>query len=159
MNFTEEIKLFLKNNSEEKNIPIINNIDSIKHYTDTYNREKNTILINLLGRSGCILRYDFRIFLNHYFYSIHSKDKSILNENYLYHYLTSIQDKIYNIRNSSLATYISLYEIANITIHIPSLEGQLKILNKIKENNDEIEKLYNSIEEIKLKNKKIILNN
>ena len=42
---------------------------------------------------------------------------------------------------------------------LPSLEGQLKILNKIKENNDEIEKLYNSIEEIKLKNKKIILNN
>lgn len=145
-----------KNQNTINKYPIINNINSIEFYNDTYNRDENTILINLMGKSGHIMKCDNKIFLTQHFYSIHSKDKDYLNEEYLFHYLINIQDKIYNIRKGPLLTYICLDEIKNMDIHIPSVETQKEIIKQIQKNNKIIQNLENEIKKIKINNKEII---
>lgn len=155
--FIRGSKIDIKNNESNKKYPIINNIDNIEFYNDTFNRNEDTILINLYGECGYILKYDFKIFLTQHFYSIHSKDKYYLDEEYLYYYLKNIQNEIYNIRKGKLLNFISINDIKDLHIHIPSIDDQKAIIEKIKQNNSLIDKLEKNIEEIK-KNNNIIIN-
>ena len=149
-------KINYRNKTSINKYPIITDVNNIHYYSDTFNRPENTILINFMGKSGCVLKFDKKIFLSQHFYSLHSKDKNYLNEEYLYYYLLNIQDKIYNIRKGTLLTYISMDEIMNLCIHIPNIDEQKAIVEQIKQNNILIQQLKNDIEIIKLNNKKII---
>ena len=149
----------IKDKHAENTYPIINNVNEIKYYTDKYNRNENTIIINLIGKSGCIQKYKSKIFLTKHFYSVHIKDLSVITEEYLYYYLKSIQEKIYSIRRNSLQTYICFYEIQNLCIHIPSIERQLKIIEEIQKNNVKIEKLNDDIKKLNELNKSLVSSN
>ena len=153
--FVKGEKIKIPNQTSDLNIPVINNTEDIRFYTDTYNRNENTIIINILRKCGCIQRYNTKIFLNNHFYSIHSKDPDILNEEYLFYYLKSIQDKIYTISEGSILRFISLYDIKNLYIYIPSIKEQLNTINTIEENNKQIEVLLNSIADIRHENKNL----
>lgn len=155
--FMKGEKTIIPNQTIKLNIPIINDTEEIRFYTDRYNRTENTIIINFLRKCGCIQRYNTKIFLNNHFYSIHSKDKKILNENYLYYYLKNIQDKIYTISEGNLLKFVSLYDIQKLCIHIPSMEEQIKIVKQIEENNKKTETLLNTITDIEIENKKLFL--
>lgn len=156
--FMKGEKIKIPQQTNELNIPIINDTEEIRFYTDKYNRKENTIIINFLRKCGCIQKYNKKIFLNNHFYSIHSKDHGILNEEYLYYYLKNIQDKIYTISEGNLLKFVSLYDIQKLHIHIPSLEEQKKIIKDIENNNNEIEKLLESIKNIRKENKKLFPN-
>ena len=70
-NFMKGEKIKIPHQTNELNIPIINDTEEIRFYTDKYNRNENTIIINFLRKCGCIQKYNTKIFLNNHFYSIH----------------------------------------------------------------------------------------
>ena len=102
-------------------------------YHNNYNREENTILCSGTGSyAGYISRYNTKVWTSEAF-SIHSSDFNILNEDYLFLFLVSIQDKLYNARPASGGQphmYPKTLQ-SKIKIPLPSLEVQQEIVDEL----------------------------
>ena len=102
-------------------------------YHNNYNREENTILCSGTGSyAGYISRYSTKVWASEAF-SIHSSDFNILNEDYLFLLLVSIQDKLYNARPASGGQphmYPKTLQ-SKIKIPLPSLEVQQQIVDEL----------------------------
>lgn len=95
---------------------------------NNYNRDENTILCSSSGAySGYISKYDTKVWASDCF-SIHSKNKEILNEKYLYYYLVFIQNKIYKIQNGAGQPHVYSRDLQKIKIAILPIEKQNKVV-------------------------------
>lgn len=128
---------------------IVNTTGALKVDVETYNKfiskykpQKGDIIISRVGSFGnlCIVG-DEDMCLGQNTSIIHPK----INDKYLYHYLSSdiVQDWIKNNVNGSGYKSLSLANINEIPIVVPSIQEQQKIANIL----DQFDKLVNSISE------------
>jgi type I restriction-modification system DNA methylase subunit len=140
-----------KENFKSGNFPVIGSGKKPVGFHNEYNRDENTILCASSGTAGLISRYITKVWASDCF-SINSKDKNILNEDYLYYYLLNIQDKIYSLAKGATHKHIYPKDFDIFQIPIPSLEKQNMIVEYLDLNNKSLEQ----IELIKLKQKKYL---
>ena len=104
-------------------------------------------VFNLLTKSF-INKYDSEVWASDCF-SIHSKNKNILDEKYLYYYLKSIQANIYKLQTGTAQPHIYPKSIENLKIYIPSIEKQNSIIEFYESNQIKINELENKIKNLK----------
>lgn len=96
---------------------------------NSFNKEANTILCSQSGSySGFISRYNTPIWASDCF-SIHSKNKEIMNENYLYYYLKmALQENIYNLQKGAGQPHVYPNDVVTLSLPIPTIEIQNQIV-------------------------------
>jgi type I restriction-modification system DNA methylase subunit len=104
--------------------PVIGSGQKPIGYHNEYNRKENTILCASSGTAGLISKYPTKVWASDCF-SIVPKDKSV-NNSYLYHYLKSIQPKIFNLKKGGGHQHVYSKQIEKFNIPIPSLEIQIE---------------------------------
>ena len=130
-------KMLSKSNFIEGNYPVIGGGMKPSGYHNEFNKDKNTILCSNSGNnSGYISRYNIEIWASDCF-SIHSK---ILNENFIYYYLKSIQKDIFKLQQGSAQPHV----------HSNDIEKKIKIPNPDKKLITELEPKFAQIEQHKL---------
>lgn len=119
-----------------------------------FNRDENTILCSSSGTAGYISKYSTKIWASDCF-SIKVKDKNILNADFLYYYLKSIQEEIYKLRTGTAQPHIYIKNIETLKIPVISLSEQFEVVKKIEnmkleisKKEEEIKQLNNSISNI-----------
>lgn len=120
--------MITKNKLVKGEYPVIGGGKSPFGYHNKFNKKENTILCSQSGAyAGYISKYNIKVWASDCF-SIHSK---LLNEIYLYKYLSNIQDKIYLNQTGQAQPHYSMREAKYIKIPVPSLEDQQKVLDMI----------------------------
>lgn len=123
-----------------------------------FNKDKNTILCSSSGAyAGFISKYDIEVWASDCF-SIHSKNKNILDEKYLYYYLKSIQSHIYKLQTGTAQPHIYPKSVENLKIPLPSIEQQIHIIEFYENNQVKIDKLEDEIKKLKELEKNYISN-
>lgn len=110
---------------------------------NAFNRDENIILCSSI--TGYISKYKAKVWASDCF-SIHSKDKDKLNEQYLYYYLVFIQNKIYKLQNGAGQPHVYSKDLQKFIIPIPSLERQKEIVKYCEYNETLIKQLEKEIE-------------
>jgi type I restriction-modification system DNA methylase subunit len=131
--------------------PVIGGGQKPLGYHNEYNRNENIILCSSSGSyAGFISKYDTKIWASDCFSIIPINNS--LNNNYLYYYLKSIQNSIYEIQSGTGQPHIYSKDLLSIKILIPSIKVQEEIIDYCDNNLKIIENLNKTIEG----NKKII---
>ena len=121
--------------------PVIGGGQKPYRYHNEYNCIENTILCSSSGAyAGFISKYYKKVWASDCF-SIIIKNSNIINNSYLYYYLKSFQDKIYELQSGSVQPHIYSKDLSNIKIPIPSLEVQQELIEYLDFNNDLIKTL------------------
>tara|TARA_Y100000590_G_scaffold407582_1_gene497968 strand:- start:7517 stop:9949 length:2433 start_codon:yes stop_codon:yes gene_type:complete len=115
--------------------PVINSGTSPTGYHNKYNRNENTILCASSGTAGYISMNDKKVWAGDCF-SIIPKDLNICNNEYLYRYLKSIQNKIYKLQSGGGRQHVYSRDLKKLKIALPSIEKQKIIINELKEKCD-----------------------
>ena len=109
--------------------PVINSGIEPLGYINKYNTENNSIGITTRGANvGTILWTEGKYFRGNLNYGLTIKDKSILNERFLYHLLLNSEKQIKSKCNFSGIPALNLSNLENIILTIPSLEEQENIV-------------------------------
>ena len=123
-----------------------------------FNKDKNTILCSSSGAyAGFISKYESQVWASDCF-SIHSKNKKILDERYLYYYLKSIQTNIYKLQTGTAQPHIYPKSVENLKIPLPLIEQQISIIDFYESNQFKINELENKIKKLKELEKNYISN-
>lgn len=152
----KQINVKGKNNCGE--YPVISGGRKPVSYIDEYNRNENTILVSGSGNAGYISKYPVKVWASDC-WSIHSLDKELLNEQFLYYYLKSQQDLIISYGKGAIIKHLGFNDISMIPIPLPPLDIQKRIieqLDNIYEN--EIENSKKTIEGLKISIESIMKN-
>lgn len=108
-----------------------------------FNKESNSILCSQSGSySGFISKYDTPIWASDCF-SIHSLNKEILNEDYLYYYLKQKQNNIYKLQTGGGQPHIYQDNINNFDLLLPIIDKQKELIDYL----DKLENKKNSIDD------------
>lgn len=108
-----------------------------------FNKEANNILCSQSGSySGFISRYNTPIWASDCF-SIHSLNKEILTEDYLYYYLIQKQNNIYKLQTGGGQPHIYQDNINNFDLLLPNIDKQKEIVDYL----DKLENKKNSIDD------------
>ena len=135
--------------------PVIGGGQKPLGYHNEYNRDENIILCSSSGAyAGFINKYDNKIWASDCF-SIIPQD-NILNNNYLYYYLKSIQNSIYELQSGAGQPHIYSKDLFNIKIPIPSIEKQKEIIEYL-DFNDELIKTLEKENEINKNNAELLM--
>ncbi|EEY10605.1 restriction endonuclease subunit S [Mannheimia haemolytica] len=114
----------------EGNIPVISGGQKPAYYTGEYNREGETITIAGSGAyAGFLMYWNEPIFLGDAF-SV-KPDLDILITKYVYHFLLSKQQWIFNLKKGSGVPHVYPKDLAILEIPIPPLEIQQKIVKTL----------------------------
>lgn len=114
----------------EGNIPVISGGQKPAYYTGEYNREGETITIAGSGAyAGFLMYWNEPIFLGDAF-SV-KPDLDILITKYVYHFLLSKQQWIFNLKKGSGVPHVYPKDLAILEIPIPTLEIQQKIVKTL----------------------------
>jgi len=128
----------------EGDYPVIGGGRKPAGFHNTFNRDENTILCSATGSyAGYISKYANKVWCSESF-SIHPVNGKIIN-NYLYYYLKTKQERIYEMRPSS-GGQPHMYDrlIKKLKIPLPSLEIQQQIV-------DELDSLQTKMDTIRLR--------
>jgi type I restriction-modification system DNA methylase subunit len=138
--------------------PVIGGGQQPTGFHNEFNKEKNTILCSSSGAyAGFINKYKSEVWASDCF-SIHSKNKKILDEKYLYYYLKSIQLNIYKLQTGTAQPHIYPKSVENLKIPLPSIEQQISIIDFYENNQLKINELENEIKKLKELEKNYISN-
>ena len=118
-------------------------------YHNKYNINENTIIISKDGAyAGYVSKYPEKIFVSNHGIYISKIYENIVNENYVYKYLKSVQSMIYELQTGVGQPGINIHQLNTLKIPVPPLNIQEEIINKL----DEIE---TNIKTIRERNKQI----
>jgi type I restriction-modification system DNA methylase subunit len=151
-------KQLSKSNFKTGIYPVIGGGQQPTGLHNEFNKEKNTILCSSSGAyAGFINKYESEVWASDCF-SIHSKNKKILDEKYLYYYLKSIQTNIYKLQTGTAQPHIYPKSVENLKIPLPSMEQQISIIEFYESNQVKINELENEIKKLKELEKNYISN-
>tara|TARA_Y100000780_G_C13695839_1_gene422051 strand:+ start:8780 stop:11293 length:2514 start_codon:yes stop_codon:yes gene_type:complete len=123
--------------------PVIGGGKKPMGYHNKYNCDENTIVCSSSGAyAGYINKYSNKIWASDCM-SITPNNTKILNENYLWNYLKSIQYKIYNLQSGSGQPHVYSRDLKKLKIPVPPLEIQETIIKEIEKIEPIIENLKN----------------
>ena len=130
----------------EGEYPVIGGGKKPMGFHNEYNTNENTILCSSSGAyAGFISKYDKKVWASDCF-SIIPKEYSLIDNNYLYYVLKTIQDKIYKTQSGAAQPHIYSKDLQNNKIPIPSLECQQEIVKYCEYNDALIKQLETEIE-------------
>jgi restriction endonuclease S subunit len=111
--------------------PVIGGGQKPLGYHNEYNVVENTILISKIGAyAGYISKYNSKIFVSNNGIYIDKIDDTILKD-YIYYYLKSIQNKIYQLQLGTAQPGIKKEQLELLKIPIPSIEKQEELVKRI----------------------------
>ncbi|MEG1648235.1 MAG: restriction endonuclease subunit S, partial [Bacilli bacterium] len=129
-------------NMNQGSIPVIAGGQKPSFYCNQFNRDGEYITIAGSGAyAGCVNYWNSKIMCTDCF-TISSKNKKILNNRYLYHFLLNIQEFIYDKKKGAGIPHVHISSIDKMIIPIPPIEVQeeiVKILDKFSELEAELE--------------------
>lgn len=121
---------------------------NISYYINQFNRE-DEIIVSKDGVSAECVRYEKnKFFLNHHGWTILCNDN--INKKYMFYYLQLIQPELLSIAKGTAQLGINQENFYKLTIPIPSLAKQKKIVDYCESNDKLILQLEREIEENKL---------
>ena len=101
---------------------------------DTFNREDCVIISRFAMSEKTVRRVSGKFFLNDSGLSIKSKDLSKLSNEYLEHYMFSLNDVIYSLGRGTAQKNLNMKAFRKLPIYLPkSLDEQQSIVSKMKE--------------------------
>ncbi|QIM66998.1 restriction endonuclease subunit S [Mannheimia granulomatis] len=114
----------------EGNIPVISGGQKPAYYTGNYNREGETITVAGSGAyAGFLMYWNEPIFLGDAF-SV-KPDLEVLITKYVYHFLLSRQQRIFNLKKGSGVPHVYPKDLSSLLIPIPPLSIQEKIVKTL----------------------------
>ena len=114
------------------------------YYIDKYNR-KDEIIVAKDGVSLNCVRYEEKpFFLNHHGWTIDCFEQIL--KKYLYFYLKSIQNKIFELASGSAQLGINQTNFLSVEVPVPSIEKQKEIVAYCEQNENTIKQLEEDIE-------------
>lgn len=117
---------------------------NISYYINQYNREDDIIIAKDGVSENCVRYEKNKFFLNHHGWTLKNNDEII--KKYMYYYLLSIQQELFNIAKGSAQLGINQENFYKIKILLPSLERQKEIVEYCEKNDELIKKLEKEIE-------------
>lgn len=118
-------------NFESGIYPVIGGGQQPAGYHSKWNCESNITLISSSGAyAGFVNRYLVQTWMSDCF-SIYSSDTNLLDNNFLYYFLKSIQEQLYKLQTGTGQPHIYSKDIATIKIPLPPLSVQQEIVNKL----------------------------
>ncbi len=134
-----------KKNVGEGNIPVIAGGQQAAYYHNVINREAGAITISSSGAyAGFIAYHNYPIFASDCFTAA-SKDKTLLNDKFLFYVLKGRQEDVYELQEGGAQPHIYPKNFDNWEIPLPSLDIQNEIVKEIEDYQKEIEDLKNEI--------------
>lgn len=116
-------------------------------FHNNYNTDENTILCYAVGNNvGFITKYNKKVWADENCIRI-IPINNLINNNYLYYLLKTIQHKIYDLRTGTTMPRIKIDDIRNIKIFIHSHEQQIQIVDYCIQNETYIQQLETDIED------------
>ena len=106
--------------------PVISGGFSPLGYIDKYNREKDTITIAQYGSAGYVAWQAEKFWANDVCYSVYPQEN--LSNRYLFYTLINKQYDIYSLRTNAVPAHLPLKSLQDITIPIPTLSEQNRIV-------------------------------
>jgi type I restriction enzyme S subunit len=143
-------KRIVKNQVDTGEYPVLGGGGFTSFYTNEYSRDGKSCKISREGMSlhNCVMILNQKYYLNSQAFTIISNNDKLI-DNYLWYYLDSIKEIIYNCGRGTAQKAIDIDEFKLIKIPIPSIEIQNKIVNYldmiyetvIKNNNEKIKNI------------------
>jgi type I restriction enzyme S subunit len=143
-------KRIVKDQVETGEYPVLGGGGFTSFYTNEYSRDGKSCKISREGMSlhNCVMILNQKYYLNSQAFTIISNNDKLIN-NYLWYYLDSIKEIIYNCGRGTAQKAIDIDKFKLIKIPIPSIEIQNKIIEYldmiyetvIKNNNEKIENI------------------
>ena len=143
-------KRIVKNQVDTGEYPVLGGGGFTSFYTNEYSRDGKSCKISREGMSlhNCVMILNQKYYLNSQAFTIISNNDKLI-DNYLWYYLDSIKEIIYNCGRGTAQKAIDIDEFKLIKIPIPSIEIQNKIVEYldmiyetvIKNNNEKIENI------------------
>lgn len=123
--------------------PVISGGFSPLGYIDKYNREKDTITIAQYGSAGYVAWQAEKFWANDVCYSVYPQEN--LSNRYLFYTLINKQYDIYSLRTNAVPAHLPLKSLQDITIPVPSLSEQTRIVGILDTFTSSIENLKEQI--------------
>lgn len=112
-------------------------------WINKYNRDENTITIAQYGSAGYVGYWIEKFWLTDNAFSIWPIENALINNKYIFYFLKDKQNYIYSLSNKSTLNLINTNDIKNLSIPIPPLEIQEKIVQIL----DKFSSLVNNFNE------------
>jgi type I restriction enzyme S subunit len=145
-------KRIVKDQVETGEYPVLGGGGFTSFYTNEYSREGKTCKISREGMSlhNCVLLLNEKYYLNSQAFTVSSINENIIINEYLWHYLYNNKEQVFNCGRGTAQKAIDIQEFKSLTIPIPSLAKQKKIVEYCESNDKLILQLEREIEENKL---------
>ena len=145
-------KRIVKDQVETGEYPVLGGGGFTSFYTNEYSREGKTCKISREGMSlhNCVLLLNEKYYLNSQAFTVSSINENIIINEYLWHYLYNNKEQVFNCGRGTAQKAIDIQEFKSLTIPIPSIAKQKKIVEYCESNDKLILQLEREIEENKL---------
>lgn len=146
-------KRIVKDQVETGEYPVLGGGGFTSFYTNNYTREGKTCKISREGMSlhNCVMILNQKYYLNSQAFTIISNNSNLIN-GYLWYYLDSIKEQIFNCGRGTAQKAIDIDKFKSIKIPIPSMEIQEKMVEFLDSINEIMEDNKNKIEKLKKSN-------
>ena len=126
----ENGKRIVKDQVETGEYPVLGGGGFTSFYTNNYTREGKTCKISREGMSlhNCVMILNQKYYLNSQAFTIISNNPNLIND-YLWYYLDSIKEQIFNCGRGTAQKAIDIEEFNLMKIPIPSIEKQKEIVD------------------------------
>ncbi len=118
-------KSLTKSQAREGNIPVISGGKEPAFFCDTFNRNEPVITVAGSGAgAGYVQYFECPIYANDCFTIVGRQ----VNTKYMYYFLNSIQEKIYNTKKGGGVPHVHISDVENFEIPVPPLSIQKEIV-------------------------------
>lgn len=117
-------------NPNSGDIPIMGGGTQYNGFYSKYNREPNTITISKSGTAGHVHWHTQRFWAGDCF-TVKPKDESVINNRYLYHYLSTHSHIIKSRNTGSAVPHCKWADIKGMLVPVPDMKTQLSIVKKL----------------------------
>ena len=109
--------------------PVYNGGKTYSGFYDKYNQEENSVILNQGGSAGLVSFIETKFWASAHCFIIKPINQNFINNKFLFYLLKSKYDDISKLIHGTTIPGISIEDLKNFEIDIPSIEIQTKIVN------------------------------